>query len=274
MKSEHLTPLALDMQTLLLDEKAAPPPPADLQAQIGARLAETLGLANLPTPDAGGGELPTDLGAPQLASANTALSPLAAIAAKPLLVALAAFGLGTGAGIGGTLLATQSDEVVERAPKPAIVSQVRPDAGSSRLLAEPVFDVTPDTLPVVPSEHETPKKKSARAREPEKNNTGGENAGAKEGGRDEALAAERALIELSRTAITRGDGKTALFHLAKHKVSHRNGRLAEEREALWIQALFIEKSYKKAKARAEKFTATYPKSLFMPVVEQVLAELP
>jgi hypothetical protein len=52
------------------------------------------------------------------------------------------------------------------------------------------------------------------------------------------------------------------------------GRLAEEREALRIRALAAAGRSHDARARAAAFRARFPRSLFLPVVDQVLGSIP
>lgn len=85
-----------------------------------------------------------------------------------------------------------------------------------------------------------------------------------------ALEQERRLLEPARTALARGLTPQALELLEKHEQQFANGVLAEERDALWVQALSVAGQPEAARARARRFRAAYPDSLFMPVVERAL----
>ena len=84
------------------------------------------------------------------------------------------------------------------------------------------------------------------------------------------LEAERRLLEPARTAIGRGLPASALELLARHAAQFPAGQLAEEREALWIQALAQSSELEGARARAAAFEKSYPDSLFLPIVKRAL----
>lgn len=87
------------------------------------------------------------------------------------------------------------------------------------------------------------------------------------GDRDTDLAAERALVDRARTALTRGQSASALEALDVHAKQFPRGRLAEEREALAVDALARTGRADEAKARAARFRKTWPSSLFSGVVD-------
>jgi hypothetical protein len=268
MKEEDLMPLSADLRSLLHAEQAAPAMPAALQDKISARLAETL-LAP-PGAPAGDGS-PSSAGESEVANvadlggaasgASASVSPLAALAAKPALLATLAFGLGASAGVGGTLYYASNSAATDTRPQVALV--VPADAAPASL-------PTPDARPPAAAD---------AAPVPQANPTDSTTTVAPPAtrpplGRDQTLASERAFLELARTAITRGDAATALQSLKKHARLHRRGQLSEERDALWVQALVLNKSFERAKKKGKTFRAKYPKSLFLPVVNHVLKDVP
>ena len=85
------------------------------------------------------------------------------------------------------------------------------------------------------------------------------------------LAQERALLDVARTALGRGDGQATLTALAKHTQRFPNGQLAEEREALGIQALLLLKRNDEARALGARFRQRYPGSVLLPAIEAALA---
>jgi hypothetical protein len=97
---------------------------------------------------------------------------------------------------------------------------------------------------------------------------------APEPGRDVALADERSLIEQARSALVRGEARLAMDALSKHAVLFPNGRLAEERESLLVQALVNAGDFSSAYARAKHFSTTFPNSLLAPVVEAAVQSIP
>jgi hypothetical protein len=258
MTSDELMQLAPDLQALLRDEQAAPAMPAALQASVASRLAESM-ATNPGVPEEGAGDPGT--GDPS-AAAGTAeaasLSPMASLAAKPALLAATAFGIGIGAGVAGTTYFASESE--SGAPQPALVQHVSALDAGPRTLPTPdaramvVVSIDAGAIAVSPPPTEKPKARSL--------------------GKDKDLAAERSLLELSRTAITRGDAPTALVQLEKHARLFRRGRLAEERDALWVQALALARSYAQARSKAAAFKKKYPKSLFLPVIDHALKQAP
>jgi hypothetical protein len=80
------------------------------------------------------------------------------------------------------------------------------------------------------------------------------------------LGAERALLDIARTALGRGDGANALANADDHARRFPRGALSEEREAIAVQALLLERRRQEAKDRAERFRRAYPKSILLPAV--------
>jgi len=85
--------------------------------------------------------------------------------------------------------------------------------------------------------------------------------------RDVDLAAERALVDRARTALTRGQPAAALEALDSHAKTFPRGRLTEEREALAIDALARAGRTQEAATRADRFRATWPNSVFGGLVD-------
>jgi outer membrane protein assembly factor BamD (BamD/ComL family) len=90
-------------------------------------------------------------------------------------------------------------------------------------------------------------------------------------GNDVDLAAERSLVDRARTALGRGQSSDALAALDAHAARYPHGRLSEEREALAVDALARSGRMDLALARAARFRATYPNSVFGGVVDAALA---
>jgi TolA-binding protein len=84
--------------------------------------------------------------------------------------------------------------------------------------------------------------------------------------RDADLAAERSLLERSRSALGRGDANGALAALDQHATRFPRGRLGEEREALRIQALLAAGRTEDAREGFERFRARHPTSLLVPAL--------
>jgi hypothetical protein len=84
------------------------------------------------------------------------------------------------------------------------------------------------------------------------------------------LAAERALLDEARAKLAASDPAVALALLDDHARRFRKPQLAEEREAIAVQALVALGRDDDARARGAKFLSTAPHSLFAPVVEGAL----
>jgi hypothetical protein len=81
------------------------------------------------------------------------------------------------------------------------------------------------------------------------------------------LEAERALLDVARTALGRGDGSNALRAAEEHGRRFPRGILAEEREAMSIQALRLLHRDDEAEARLVQFRGRFPTSLIRPALE-------
>lgn len=71
---------------------------------------------------------------------------------------------------------------------------------------------------------------------------------------------EAALIERAERAIAAGDGLTALGALDAHRRLHREGKLADQREALEPVALCTTARSSTAREAAERYLAAHPRS--------------
>jgi hypothetical protein len=87
---------------------------------------------------------------------------------------------------------------------------------------------------------------------------------------DRALAAERAALEIARTALARGQAGAALDSLSRYEHQYRSGVLGEERASLWVIALARAGRMAEARARAASFRRRWPESYLLPAVEAAL----
>lgn len=88
--------------------------------------------------------------------------------------------------------------------------------------------------------------------------------------RDTLLSRERSLLEVARTAMARGDVEGTLSAVEAHAKDFPQGRLAEEREVLFIQALTMAGRRAEALRHAESFRRDFPDSLLAPAVDAAL----
>ena len=79
-----------------------------------------------------------------------------------------------------------------------------------------------------------------------------------------AVDSSSALLEVARAAMAKGELSATFSALEKHQREFANGRLAEEREALFIQALHAAGREAEAASRTEQFNKQFPDSLLAP----------
>ncbi|MBL9113091.1 MAG: hypothetical protein JNM74_27635 [Myxococcales bacterium] len=84
------------------------------------------------------------------------------------------------------------------------------------------------------------------------------------GGSD--LSAERAVLDVARTALGRGDPAHALASTDEHARRFPRGALSEEREAIAVQALAQSGRADEARSRALRFKKDHPESILLPAV--------
>jgi hypothetical protein len=253
----------------LLDAERAPvaAPPSARQAVL-ARLATTLALPPPTGPGSGSGPAPAGAGP---AGATGAAASGVGSAVKSFLVShgvasalIFAVGAVAGAGIhaAATRLATPVAIVVPApisSPAPVIVQPAPTEPIVVAPKAEEPVRPAPRpvrTAPVVASPAVAP---SAPPPPPES---------------DKDLAAERSLLEVARTAFSRGQPKDALDQLDLHERQFPTGRLSEEREALRVMALAASGKRQDARARAARFVQEHPDSLLRPAVEAAVTDPP
>jgi outer membrane protein assembly factor BamD (BamD/ComL family) len=86
------------------------------------------------------------------------------------------------------------------------------------------------------------------------------------------MARERELLEMARAALGLQRLPEAGAALERHQREFPAGQLAEERESLAVQLLLSQGEVEQARARAGRFHARYPGSIFWPSMEQQLEE--
>jgi hypothetical protein len=92
--------------------------------------------------------------------------------------------------------------------------------------------------------------------------------------RTDTLAQERALLEIARTAFGRDDAQGTLDALDRHRNQFPDGKLAEERDALTVEALVEAGRTDEARARGRQFHLSYPNSIMRPAVDDALKSIP
>jgi hypothetical protein len=257
MAEHDLEPLDPELRALIAADEHGQAMPHAVRARLGRRLNLSISLA---APFAGPDTSATEPAA-QVAKQVTS----AALAKKAWLLAAGAFVLGAGAGASVTAtLYTPSPAPVatpmttpmkEDAPHLPLPVQPEPSLPPPEHL-EPVHSPV-ETRPVAPA-HAAKREATESSVAP----------------RDELLSEERSLVEMVRSALVRGDADGALRAVQLHARRFPQGRLKEERDSLWIQALVRAGKLAEARERARLFRAHYPQSLLLPLVENALSSLP
>ena len=240
MSRQHLLePMQRDVREALEVERAAVSGPDDAKARVFDRVASTVGQVSASATSGVGSE--PGSGSQAAASARRPgpgwTSPRWHIAT---------FILGSMAGVLGWR-ATQ-------APAPPRVVHVEPKPPAESAPTPPVHaDDVPPPSPA-PTSTSGPTSAAAAPRD--------------------SLPAERALLDIARSAFGRGQSDEALAALARHEARFPPGQLAEEREALAVRSLVLGGHTSEARARAARFRKRYPTSVMLPAVEASLGASP
>jgi hypothetical protein len=88
------------------------------------------------------------------------------------------------------------------------------------------------------------------------------------------LTEERILLDEARAGLIQGEPERAIERLDRHRVRFADGVLAEERDAMQVEALARAGRYDEARERASAFRARMPGSLFLPTVESAIGSVP
>lgn len=239
--SDDLEPLPNDVLEALGQERRRPGLTDEAQARLTTRIAAALPTAPTAAPD------PTP-GPGNAGIAGSAMGKLG-----PALFVLGAV---TGGVVGGTAvwLRTRNVEptVIERVVRVEVPVPV----------PAPVAEVTEAPEPPPGIAARPPVKPAAKPAV--------EKPSAHQPSRDEQLAAERALVEAARVALTRGRVDEALSSLERHEREFADGRLAEERESLAVQALLARGDTPGARRRADQFRQRFPTSLLRPLIDSLV----
>lgn len=235
-----------DMASLLREAGQDVQAPPGAEARVMARLATTF-----PALGGGGGPGPGGTGGP--AAPGTVVSGASTLArAAPWLATLVVGGAIGAAGM--HFATTRTSERVTVSPKAPQATEAAPPPSAAPTTPSFSIESLPSADPVrVPSARPSA---APVASEPSPRV---EPAG--------DLVAERRLIDAARSSLARGDHASALAALATHERDHAAGKLAPEREALYVRALADAGQKDAARARAAHFRATWPTSMLLPAVE-------
>jgi hypothetical protein len=265
MSQDDLEPLPSDLQHMLRQGRPGyDPPPGSREAALSfvAKHAALLGAAALVHGAAHASHASSVAGRGALGRAWVALKGSIGIG-----------GLVVGAAAGAMAGAAGHAALVNRpvVSAPAVTARLEPTvtasaAPAASLAPEAVIAASPSSSAAMASPPQAAVPSAVRVDEVRAN-------GALKDEKDPSLAAERAeraLIDMARTAVARGQGEAALDPLERHGREFPRGRLTEEREWLAIQALLLTGRTDVAKERASRFRRAYPRSLMLPALDQVL----
>ncbi len=226
--------------------------PLEPPAAVKARALRRLSLALPPLGGGGGG----GGGAPAPPSPGGANGLRRALAARvPAWSLIASFI----AGAAVARVATQPHAAAPSPPIPSAVTTAAPPPVETGALPIPVPLPSARPLPVA-TPPSAPPVRAVASVAPVASVASGRPG-------SDGLEAERALLDVARTALGRGDGASALRAAEEHGRRFPRGILAEEREAMSIQALRLLHRDDEAQARLERFRGRFPTSLIRPALE-------
>jgi hypothetical protein len=264
VEPERLEP---ELALLLGEQRGAESPPLDARDRMLHRLRGSLGWG--PAPDGGDGadgdgSPPTAGGAPDASASLSGAADLATgagLLGKPLIT------LAIGLAIGGAAGASITHAVVTSSPGEAAVSApLAPPTSAPPEPARATASATQQSPPPPPLSAPTAAAPATGARSAQH----AAPAASSVPGADDQLAAERALIEVARTAIARKQSGSALSALDEHARKFPRGRLSMERQALRVHALRLAGRTDEATSAASTFHQQFPKSYLGPVVDSAV----
>jgi hypothetical protein len=249
MSKEQLVPLNAEARSMLDVERDRPDAPDNVRNRVFEHIATSIAVGVGPA----GGNGPGAAGGHRLGSSARMFSGINRRTAS-LLLGTAIVGGGVGAATHAWLAAPHAPAHVAPTPTPAPVA-----TGTGQL---PRIDV--EAPPLAPASPPMPAIRPSAAP-----------AIARDvAGKDVELGMERALIERARMAGARGDTASELEALDRHARDFPAGRLTEDREALAVQALVVSGRIEEARARAVRFRARFPSSVFLAAVNAAVGGHP
>jgi hypothetical protein len=230
--NETLPPLSAQQKQVLALAAEGFEPPLGTEERVFARLGAALALPAPATPPTPG---------------------LGVKAASTLALTALLTGVGVGVVLDRSLTPPPPPQVVERIVRVEVPAAPLPAPGVELLAPAPPprrVEAKPPPTPPAPVEPPSPVAPPG----------------------DASLARERELVETARSALLRANAPGALAALQAHAEQFPAGRLEEERESLWVQALALEQDGGAARARAAAFHLKFPLSLLGPTVDAAVGE--
>jgi hypothetical protein len=266
MAADHLGLEALDddVLALLRVEKEVPELESTKKAALFATVASRVGLLVPPADgsggDGGGGD--GGAGAVGQGSGGSGGSAFTLAGGKAIgaLLATLAIGVVGGVALDRGLVSSSSSSSV---PAPAMtIVQAAPSSLSSSV--EEPRGVPVGALPSAPKAPQATT--GAAAQHAEAPPTASPSS--------RGLAAERALLDVARGALARGEAGEALRATERHASEYPTGALVEEREAIAIKALVALGRTKEARVRLLEMERRFPNGLMLRAVKSAVEQAP
>jgi hypothetical protein len=277
MKDERIEEVDSTLGTLFREERARGHAPAGSRDRVLRRLARTMG------PSAGGNDGgPNDGNEGEGSSSPPASPPASTSASGSATGNLAGHGAiaGAGAGQGVASIALSATRLfpllgafvaggiaggvaVATLVPPRVIVIERP-AASTPVPAPAIAtrEAAPEAAAPAPNVDTLPEARPPAGASPDRERDA--NRG------DAGLGKEKAILDVARTALGRGDGANAFAAVQRHASEFPRGQMSEEREALAVQALIQLGRERDAVERGARFHQTYPNSILGPVVDAAL----
>lgn len=239
--SEPLEPLSEDLTVLFEREAASYAEDAAIHARVrrGVEMALAIGRGD------GGDEGPDGSGGPAAPPAG----PRAGLfGAKAIALAALAGSVVGGAVVGVAMRSPPAEPLA--APSAESPAHVPEAAARASTVETPTMNVS-DLPSAAPSTSQRPPRVADAAG-------------------PSGLRRERELVDAARASLASGHANEALASLSAHEKSFPSGQLAEERDALRVQALVAAGRRSDAEREGARFRAKYPASPLLPIVEGAL----
>lgn len=264
--ADELDPLPDDLRAAFDAERRRPDVDDAMRARLLGRVLGSVAVGAAIGAAAGTASAATSASAGAAATSGAA-GGLAFTKMAPWL--LGAFLLGGGVGAAVHAAATSREpQALTTSSAPSASPPVRAGDVPTASASAGVAEIAVSALPTVRVSAPAPGPSApAPPTAPSPPNAQVSASGAPSAAHDADLAAERALVDRARTALTRGQATAALEALDAHAKSFPRGRLAEEREALAVDALVRAGRAAEAASRADRFRTAWPNSVFGGLVD-------
>ncbi len=244
MSNHDLPELAPELRRLLDAARPGPDVPREDWEHLSTALGPIIGsfgpVQPPQTPPSGTSDAPTSTGLVRLMQSKVAIG-------------VAGLVIGSGLGVGGHAILAGGGRTAPVASS-AVMAVQAPSTLASAASTTSVSQAASAMPSAIPDMSRTEPAVSSPSSD----------AGPERSDKDVELNAERALIDVARAALTRGQPASAIETLARHAQTYPRGRLVEEREALWVRALLMSGQQGQAQLRAHQFQKRFPGSLLLP----------